>query len=32
MRIILSWSFRKWDVRELIGWIWFRIGKGGGHL
>ena len=31
-RIILSWIFRKWDVRAWTGSIWFRIGTGGGHL
>ena len=31
-RIILRWIFRIWDVGELIGLIWLRIGTGGGHL
>jgi len=31
-RIILRWTFRKWDVRLRTGSIWFRIGKVGGHL
>jgi hypothetical protein len=31
-RIILSWIFRKWKVGARTGSIWFRIGKGGGHL
>jgi hypothetical protein len=31
-RIILRWIFRKWDVRALPGFIWHRIGTGGGHL
>jgi len=31
-RIILSWIFRKWDVRAWTGSIWLRIGTGGGHL
>ena len=31
-RIILRWIFRKRDVREWTGLIWFRIGTGGGHL
>jgi hypothetical protein len=31
-RIILRWIFRKWDVRAWIGFIWFRIETGGGHL
>jgi hypothetical protein len=29
-RIILRWIFRKWDVRALTGWMWLRIGTGGG--
>ena len=31
-RIILSWIFRKWDVRVWTGSGWLRIGTGGGHL
>jgi len=31
-RIILRWLFRKWDVKARTGFIWFRIGTGGGHL
>jgi len=31
-RIILSWIFRKWDVRVRTGSSWLRIGTGGGHL
>jgi len=31
-RIILRWSFRKWDVRGRRGLIWLRIGTGDGHL
>ena len=31
-RIILRWSFTKWDVGVLTGSIWLRIGTGGGHL
>jgi hypothetical protein len=31
-RIILRWIFRKWDVGELTGLSWLRIGTGGGHL
>jgi len=31
-RIILRWIFRKWDVGARTGWIWLRIGTGGGHL
>jgi len=30
-RIILRWIFRKWEGVET-GWIWLRIGTGGGHL
>ena len=30
-RIILSWNFRKWDVRVWTGSSWLRIGKVGGH-
>ena len=31
-RIMLRWSFRKWDVGVCIGSSWLRIGTGGGHL
>jgi hypothetical protein len=31
-RIILRWTFRKWDGVVGIGWRWVRIGTGGGHL
>jgi hypothetical protein len=31
-RIILSWTFRKWNVEAWTGFIWFRTGTGGGHL
>jgi len=31
-RIILRWLFRKWDVEAWSGFIWLRIGTGGGHL
>jgi hypothetical protein len=31
-RIILSWIFRKWDVRAWTGLSWLRIGTGGGHV
>ena len=31
-RVILRWIFRKWDVRAWSGFIWLRIGTGGGHL
>jgi len=30
-RIILRWTFRKWEGVET-GWSWLRIGTGGGHL
>jgi len=32
VRIILRWIFRKWDGGALTGLIWFRTGRGGGHL
>jgi len=31
-RVILRWSFRKWDVGSWTGSICLRIGTGGGHL
>jgi hypothetical protein len=31
-RIILGWTFRKWDVGVWTGLIWLRTGIGGGHL
>jgi len=31
-RIILRWTFRKWDVGVWTGSIWLRIGTDGGHL
>ena len=31
-RIILRWTFRKWDVGVWTGSSWLRIGTGGGHL
>jgi hypothetical protein len=31
-RIILGWSFRKWDVGVWTGLGWLRIETGGGHL
>jgi hypothetical protein len=31
-RIILRWIFRKWEGVMGTGWIWLRIGTGGGHL
>jgi hypothetical protein len=30
--IILRWIFRKWEGVLGTGWIWLRIGTGGGHL
>ena len=30
--IILRWISRKRNVRAWTGWIWLRIGTGGGHL
>jgi hypothetical protein len=30
-RIILRWTFRRWEGVET-GWSWLRIGTGGGHL
>jgi len=31
-RIILRWIFRKWDVGAWTGFIWLRIGIGGGPV
>jgi len=31
-RIILRRIFRKWDVGAWTGFIWLRIGTGGGNL
>jgi hypothetical protein len=31
-RIILRWSFRKWDAGLWTGPSWLKIGTGGGHL
>ena len=31
-RIILRWTFRKWDVGVWTGSSWLRIGRVGGHL
>ena len=31
-RIILRWTFRKWDMEALDGSSWLRIWTGGGHL
>jgi hypothetical protein len=30
--IILRWIFRKWGMQTWTGWIWLKIGTGGGHL
>jgi len=30
--IILRWIFRKWDVGAWIGFVWLRMGTGGGYL
>jgi hypothetical protein len=30
--LILRWIFRKWDVSAWTGFIWIRIGTGGGNL
>jgi hypothetical protein len=31
-KVILKWIFRKWDVEEWNGSIWFTIGTDCGHL
>jgi hypothetical protein len=31
-KIILRWTFRKWQVSARTGSIWLRIGTGVGHL
>ena len=31
-RVILRWSFRKWDLGQWTGASWLRIGTGGGNL
>ena len=31
-RIILRWIVRKWEGVVGTGWIWLRIGTGGGRL
>ena len=31
-RIILKWMFKAWDEEAWAGFIWARIGAGGGHL
>ena len=30
-RIILRWTFKKWDVGAWTGSSWLRIGTGGGN-
>ena len=31
-RIILRWTFRKWERVVGTGWSWLRIGTGGGRF
>jgi len=31
-KITLRWILRKWNGGAWSGFIWFRIGTGGGHL
>jgi hypothetical protein len=31
-RILLKWTFNKWDEEAWTGLIWRRIGTGGGRL
>ena len=31
-RIIIRWTFRKWEGVVWIGWSWLRIGTVDGHL
>jgi hypothetical protein len=31
-RIIIKWTFKRWDSEALIGLIWLKIGTGGGRL
>jgi hypothetical protein len=31
-RIILKWSFKKWDGESRTGMLWLRIGTVDGHL
>ena len=31
-RIILKWISEKWNAQARTGLLWFRIGKGVGHL
>jgi hypothetical protein len=31
-RLILRCIFRKWDGEAWTGFVWLRIGTGGGHL
>jgi len=30
--IILKWIFRQWNGVAGTGWIYFRIGRDGGHM
>jgi len=32
VRIILRWSFKKWDDGVWTGLIWLSVGTGGGNL
>jgi len=32
VRIILRWTFRKWEGVVGTEWSWLRIGRGGGRL
>jgi hypothetical protein len=32
VRIIIKWTFKKWDGESRAGLIWFRIGSGAGGL
>jgi hypothetical protein len=31
-KVILKWIFKKWDGEAWTGFIWLRIGTGGGSL
>jgi hypothetical protein len=31
-RVILKWMFKKWDGQAWAGFIWMRVGTGGGLL
>ena len=31
-RIILRWTFRKWDIGAWTGFFWLRTGTGGRHV